>query len=98
MVSTCLAKDPDQRWQSAGDPARELKWISSGEHAAGQPSTARSDRSLRVAMGLVGVASALVGAALVFAAFMMQREASVACPAIAAQVVRPQRHAGGDAW
>ena len=28
-VATCLAKDPDERWQNAGDLARELKWIGS---------------------------------------------------------------------
>ena len=27
VVSTCLAKDPDERWQHAGDLTRELKWI-----------------------------------------------------------------------
>ena len=27
VVTTCLAKDPDERWQSAADIARELKWI-----------------------------------------------------------------------
>ena len=26
LVKTCLAKDPDDRWQSAGDLLRELKW------------------------------------------------------------------------
>jgi len=26
LVRTCLAKDPDARWQSAGDLARELTW------------------------------------------------------------------------
>src|SRR5262249_10353410 len=26
-VATCLAKDPDQRWQSASDVVRELTWI-----------------------------------------------------------------------
>ena len=29
----CLAKHPDERWQSASDPASELKWITeSGGH------------------------------------------------------------------
>jgi eukaryotic-like serine/threonine-protein kinase len=28
VVMTCLAKDPDERWQSAADVERELKWIS----------------------------------------------------------------------
>ena len=35
VVKTCLAKEPDERWQTAGDLCRELKWISdSGPQAA----------------------------------------------------------------
>ena len=30
LVRQCLAKDPDDRWQSAGDLMRELKWIADG--------------------------------------------------------------------
>jgi Tol biopolymer transport system component len=30
VVRTCLAKDPDERWQSAGDVAKELKWVAEG--------------------------------------------------------------------
>ncbi len=30
VVSQCLAKDPEDRWQSAGDVKRELDWIASG--------------------------------------------------------------------
>ena len=29
-VRICLAKDPDERWQSAGDLKRELQWIAEG--------------------------------------------------------------------
>ena len=29
-VQECLAKDPEARWQSAADVARELRWIASG--------------------------------------------------------------------
>ena len=36
VVKKCLAKDPDERWQSARDLASELKWIAeSGGHTAG---------------------------------------------------------------
>ena len=42
VVRTCLAKSPDERWQSAGDVARELRWISSGASSqAGIPALAR---------------------------------------------------------
>jgi len=30
VIKKCLAKDPDQRWQSAGDLASELNWIAEG--------------------------------------------------------------------
>ena len=30
VVATCLAKDPDDRWQSARDLRRELQWIADG--------------------------------------------------------------------
>ena len=30
VIRGCLAKNPDERWQSAGDIARQLRWIASG--------------------------------------------------------------------
>ena len=30
VIKKCLAKDPDERWQSAGDLASDLKWIAEG--------------------------------------------------------------------
>jgi serine/threonine protein kinase len=30
LVKTCLAKDPEDRWQSAGDLKRELQWLAEG--------------------------------------------------------------------
>jgi serine/threonine protein kinase len=45
IVSTCLAKDPDERWQHAGDLARELRWAAAvpaaGSAASAPPARAR---------------------------------------------------------
>ena len=30
VVQECIAKDPEARWQSAADVAREMRWIASG--------------------------------------------------------------------
>jgi len=38
IVRRCLAKDPDERWQSANDLASELRWIAGSEGGAAQTS------------------------------------------------------------
>jgi serine/threonine-protein kinase len=43
VVTTCLAKDPEARWQSASDVARELRWI--GDDRRGQPASAAAARA-----------------------------------------------------
>jgi serine/threonine protein kinase len=57
VVSRCLAKDPDERWQAAGDVMRELKWIA-GTPGRSETMAAptRHGRRERVAWALVGVA------------------------------------------
>jgi serine/threonine-protein kinase len=65
IVATCLAKEPDDRWQSARDLLRELKWASTGATVAtsvAAPSHVRpSRRRVLVATGaglVVGIAAA----------------------------------------
>src|SRR6266404_5161746 len=36
IVKKCLAKDPDERWQSASDLSAELKWIAESGSQAGE--------------------------------------------------------------
>ena len=36
LVKTCLAKDPDERWQSAGDVKRQMAWIGDGALQMGE--------------------------------------------------------------
>jgi Tol biopolymer transport system component len=46
VVKSCLAKDPEDRWQSAGDVAKELKWIAEGS-AVAIPSIVAAGRKRR---------------------------------------------------
>ena len=61
VVKTCLAKDPDDRWQSAGDIARQLKWIEDGS-AAAIPSGIAGERQRREGLAWVIAVLALVAA------------------------------------
>jgi Tol biopolymer transport system component len=44
VVKKCLAKDPDERWQSASDLASELRWIAESGSQAGVPTGALAER------------------------------------------------------
>ena len=53
VVHSCPAKDPDARWQSAGDVARELRWIQNAGSQAGvvQPLQRTRRHRERIAWG-----------------------------------------------
>ena len=59
ILSRCLAKDPDERWQGASDLTRELRWIDASGSAgvAASPVAHRAHRDRLV----LGVAAALAG-------------------------------------
>jgi serine/threonine protein kinase/Tol biopolymer transport system component len=62
VAGTCLAKDPDERWQSAADVARELKWIAQGgSDITARPPNTRSKRWIWLA---AVAATALAGFAV----------------------------------
>jgi Tol biopolymer transport system component len=65
VVRTCLAKDPEDRWQSAGDLGRELRWIAEGSRA-GTAAPAPADKRGRRGW----IAWAVAGAALFAALFL----------------------------
>jgi len=66
VISTCLAKDPDERWQSAHDVAQELRWI---ETNAVAPSAARTSSRRWIAVA----ALALIAAAILAALYVRER-------------------------
>ena len=57
LIVRCLAKDPDQRWQTARDLAAELRWIAEAGSGttAGIVATTRRSRRAGVLSGLAGV-------------------------------------------
>jgi Tol biopolymer transport system component len=59
-VKKCLAKAPDERWQSASDLASELKWIAESGSQAGVPAPAAERRRTRERLGWVLAAALLV--------------------------------------
>jgi Tol biopolymer transport system component len=64
VVKKCLAKDPDERWQSAGDLASELSWILAAGSQAGTAATSiipRKRRERAIWIG-AGVALAVIAA------------------------------------
>jgi Tol biopolymer transport system component len=84
VVRTCLAKDPDERWQSASDLKRELRWIAeasaSGIAAPAAVVAAPPRRSSR-APWIVAAVAAL--AATVLAAALARRGGAPAAPVYA---------------
>ncbi len=61
VVKTCLAKEPDDRWQTAHDLKAELKWIAEAGSQAGvvAPVVARRKSRERIAWGVAGLAAAI---------------------------------------
>ncbi|HMA18709.1 MAG TPA: hypothetical protein VKS03_09740, partial [Thermoanaerobaculia bacterium] len=56
VVKTCLAKDPEERWQSAGDVGKELRWIAEGSQAGAiAPAISRRRRRDWLAWAVAGL-------------------------------------------
>ena len=59
VVRTCLAKEPDERWQSAHDVAAELRWIAEAGSQVGAPAPVVSRRKNRERLAWVVAAIAV---------------------------------------
>jgi eukaryotic-like serine/threonine-protein kinase len=89
VIKKCLAKDPDARWQSAGDLASEFKWIAEGSASAvsAQPAATRvSTKSARLpwAVAAIAVIAAVALAIVHFAG----RQAK---PVVRTQIASPDK-------
>jgi serine/threonine protein kinase len=86
IVATCLAKDPDDRWQTARDLKRELQWVASAG-SAGSSTTSQSGGSTgptpQRPRTLPIVAAAMASAAIAGgAAWMLTQPVVMSPPAV----------------
>jgi Tol biopolymer transport system component len=81
VVRTCLAKEPDDRWQTAHDVMLQLKWIAEGGSQTGVPAPAAARRGGREKLAW-SVAALLAAAVAALAALLLVR------PRPAAHLVR----------
>jgi len=88
VVSRCLAKDPEGRWQSAADLGSELQWISQGSQA-GVPAPVVKRRISRERLVWIGLAVAALAAA--FFAGGYSRRAPRPTPPILATLSFPEK-------
>ena len=89
VVRTCLAKDPDDRWQTAHDIAVQLKWIQEGGSAIG-PAPAVPGRR-RAARFLPWVLAAVATVGLVAVLARDWRRSSVRAPVTRFSVLAPEK-------
>ncbi|MGO9259675.1 MAG: protein kinase domain-containing protein [Bryobacteraceae bacterium] len=94
VVKKCLAKDPDDRWQSASDLKSELEWVLEGGSNAAMPAPVVEHRRRNARLGwlLASVLAALLAVA-VFAIFHY-RTASAPAAAIRFEIPPPE----GTSW
>ena len=93
VVKRCLAKDRDERWQSAYDLWQELKWIAGGGSQVGMPAPVVASRkgplsNLRVAWS---VAAVILVAALAVGAFTYLRRAPADSQSVQFSVGPPEK-------
>ena len=68
VIRKCLAKDPDERWQTARDLADELKWIAEGSDPASTPG---AQRRRLVGLGQTAALVAIAGALAAWAGWSL---------------------------
>ncbi|HLN58315.1 MAG TPA: protein kinase, partial [Thermoanaerobaculia bacterium] len=79
VIKTCLAKDPEDRFQTAHDAKLQLQWIAEGGSQAGLPAPVAARRKSRERLAW-GVAAAAIVAAVLFGAGYVRRAPPKASP------------------
>jgi Tol biopolymer transport system component/predicted Ser/Thr protein kinase len=94
VVKTCLAKEPDERWQTAGDLCRELKWIAEQGQVPQAATPASGDiakSGVRERLGWLVAAVAILAAVALAAAVFYFRRPSAEMKAVHFTVAPPEK-------
>ena len=90
VISKCLAKDPEERWQSAHDVAEELRWIGEAGSQAGVAATVAGARRMqRRTILAIAALGWLLAIAAAIGAWSLSRRIEVAERPIRAQISPP---------
>jgi len=89
VVRLCLAKAPDERWQSAHDLAEELRWIQEGGSQAAAALPAAAPAKSRARIGWIA-AAVIEAAALLLAAVLLRQEKPAPPPPVRFSISPPE--------
>jgi tRNA A-37 threonylcarbamoyl transferase component Bud32/Tol biopolymer transport system component len=89
VVKTCLAKDPEDRFQTAHDVKLQLQWIAEGGSQAGLPAPVGARRKNREMLAWAVAAAAILAAG--FATFGYLRRAPAAANRVSAFLLPPEK-------
>ena len=88
VVKTCVAKDAEERFQTAHDVRLQLQWIAEGGSAAGLPAPVVARRKSRERLAWAVAAAAIAAAALLGAGYL--RRAPVKASPIRFEIPTPE--------
>ncbi|HEV8700940.1 MAG TPA: protein kinase [Candidatus Polarisedimenticolia bacterium] len=88
-IRKCLAKDPEDRWQTARDLLLELKWIEEAGSQAGVPAVVSTRRRIAERAWMVGVAALLPATAAL--GVLYYRSVSVEPQVVRAFIPAPEK-------
>jgi Tol biopolymer transport system component len=89
VVRTCLAKDPEDRFQTAHDAKLQLQWVAEGGSQAGAPAVVTARRKSRERLAWIVAGVALVAAGL--ATFGYLRRGPAPALSLRAAILPPEK-------